>query len=191
VPIRIPPPEVKVKCPHCHVVSKSAWEEIDLGRDPDGSWALRHTRCNDCDRLIIVLREYGEVRSSGALSLPPSVLKAERMVWPKPVARTPVPAQLPKPLADDYLEACKVLPDSAKASAALSRRCLQNLLVERAGVAKKDLVDQIQEVLDSKQLPTRLADDLHVVRVVGNFAAHPVKSKSTGEIVEVCGLRKF
>ena len=49
----------------------------------------------------------------------------------------------------------------------------------------KDLAGQIQEVLDSKQLPSHLADALDAVRNVGNFAAHPIKSKSTGEIVDV------
>ncbi len=117
-------------------------------------------------------------------TLPPK-LKAERMVWPRAVARKPVPIGVPKAVADDFIEACTVLPDSRKASAALSRRCLQNLLIEKAKVKKKDLYDQIQEVLDSKELPSRLADDLHAVRVVGAFGAHPIKSKSTCEIVEV------
>jgi hypothetical protein len=30
-----------------------------------------------------------------------------------------------------------------------------------------------------------LADDLDAIRVLGNFAAHPIKSTNTGEIVEV------
>jgi hypothetical protein len=67
----------------------------------------------------------------------------------------------------------------------LSRRCLQNLLIDKAGVTK-DLFDQIQEVLDKPgALPTPLAEDLDAVRVIGNFAAHPMKSKATGQIVDV------
>ena len=107
------------------------------------------------------------------------------MVWPPAVARTPIPEKVPKSIAKDYGAACRVLADSLEASAALSRRCLQNLLVEKARVKKKNLADQIEEVLVAKQLPARLADDLHAVRVIGNFAAHPIKSKSTGEIEEV------
>jgi len=34
-------------------------------------------------------------------------------------------------------------------------------------------------------LPSELADAIDAVRVIGNFAAHPIKSKSTGEIVPV------
>jgi len=78
-----------------------------------------------------------------------------------------------------------VLPDSAKASAALSRRCLQHLLREKASVKHQDLAKEIQEVLDSRTLPTYLADGLDAIRVIGNFAAHPIKAQSTGEIVPV------
>jgi len=50
---------------------------------------------------------------------------------------------------------------------------------------KKDLFDQIQEVIDSKKLPSYLSKDLDAVRNIGNFGAHPIKSKATGEIIEV------
>jgi hypothetical protein len=58
-------------------------------------------------------------------------------------------------------------------------------LREKAGTRKKDLNDQIQEVIDSKRLPTHLAAAIDAVRVLGNFAAHPLKSQNTGEIIEV------
>ena len=34
-------------------------------------------------------------------------------------------------------------------------------------------------------MPSWLAENLDAVRVVGNFAAHPVKSTHTGDVVEV------
>jgi len=43
----------------------------------------------------------------------------------------------------------------------------------------------IQNVLDSRILPGYLADAIDAIRVVGNFAAHPVKSKDTGQIIAV------
>jgi len=52
-------------------------------------------------------------------------------------------------------------------------------------VRTSDLADEIQQVLDSKSLLTHLAEAIDAVRNIGNFAAHPIKSKSTGEIVEV------
>jgi hypothetical protein len=48
---------------------------------------------------------------------------------------------------------------------------------------KKDLADQIDEVLPT--LPGYIREMLDAVRVVGNFAAHPIKSTHTGEIIEV------
>ena len=35
------------------------------------------------------------------------------------------------------------------------------------------------------RLPSYLAEAIDAVRVTGNFAAHPIKSRSTGEIVDV------
>lgn len=71
------------------------------------------------------------------------------------------------------------------ASAALSRRCLQHLLREKAGVKKGDLTNEIQQVIDSGKLPSHLADAIDAIRNIGNFAAHPVKSTASGEILPV------
>jgi hypothetical protein len=87
--------------------------------------------------------------------------------------------------ADDYREACLVLSDSPKASAALSRRCLQNLLREVARVKPSNLADEIQQVIDSGKLPSSLVDSIDAIRNVGNFAAHPMKSQRSGEILSV------
>jgi hypothetical protein len=78
-----------------------------------------------------------------------------------------------------------VLADSEKASAALSRRCLQHLLREKLKVKRGDLATEIQQVLDARSLPTHLAEDLDAIRNIGNFAAHPLKSTNTGEVVDV------
>lgn len=86
-------------------------------------------------------------------------------------------------LAADFAEAEAVLVSSRKASAALSRRCLQFILTTAAKVTKRDLADQIDEVLPS--LPPQLADNVDAIRHVGNFAAHPMKSTNSGEIVDV------
>jgi hypothetical protein len=92
---------------------------------------------------------------------------------------------VPPSIAQDYREACLVLAHSPKASAALSRRCLQNLLVDAAKVSNKDLSTQIQDVIDSGNLPSHLADSIDAIRNIGNFAAHPQKSRNTGEILSV------
>jgi len=107
------------------------------------------------------------------------------LVRPKGLNRPPVPSEVPPEFAEDYTEACLVLADSPKASAALSRRCLQNLLREKAGVKHSNLADEIQQVLDSGTLPSHLTEVIDAIRNIGNFAAHPLKSEKTGEILPV------
>ena len=48
-----------------------------------------------------------------------------------------------------------------------------------------DLSKEIDQVLDSRKLPTEVAENIDAVRNIGNFAAHPSKSTSTGEVVPV------
>lgn len=108
MPIHIAP-EARLKCPHCLVGFKSAWTQTDLGNDADGNWTVWTTQCPACDRFVIRLREYALV--PGRTIVPK--FKTERMVWPKATSRNPVPPQVTKTLASDYLEACMVLPDSA------------------------------------------------------------------------------
>ncbi len=164
-----------MKCPHCLESFFEEWEEIDIDKDSEGGWRIRHCKCPACERVIIQLGRW----------TPPGFLRWEYLVRPKTISRSPLPPEVPTEFAEDYKEACLVFADSPKASAALSRRCLQNLLREKANTTKRDLADQIQEVLGSKTLPTYLAESLDAVRNIGNFAAHPIKSKSTGEIVDV------
>jgi hypothetical protein len=49
----------------------------------------------------------------------------------------------------------------------------------------RDLNAEIETLIASGKLPSHISEGLHAVRVIGNFGAHPIKSTSTGEIVEV------
>ena len=180
-----------MKCPHCLTDFHDNPNHIVIGSDADGEWGLVTHNCPACERLVIYLAKQDNAAEAHVRAL---ALGARPwfgsetivgLVRPKGIARTPLSPDVPEEFAADYREACLVLPDSPKASAALSRRCLQNLLREKAGTTKKDLADQIDEVLDSKQLPPYLAGDLDAIRNIGAFAAHPLKSKSTGEILDV------
>jgi Domain of unknown function (DUF4145) len=106
-------------------------------------------------------------------------------VRPKSIARKPLSQEVPPECGKDYQEACLVLADSEKASAALSRRCLQYLLREHVGVKHSDLANEIQQVLDAGKLPSHLAEGIDAIRNIGNFAAHPTKSQHTIEIFDV------
>jgi len=109
---------------------------------------------------------------------------SEYVIWPRSGYHRPLPDGVPAEIRADYVESCIVLPHSPKASAALSRRCLQALLLSAANVKPTDnLARQIESVLES--LPVEVAGALDAVRTIGNWAAHPTKAATTGEIVDV------
>lgn len=172
-----------MKCPHCldsfhHIQSA---KETNVVQDRDGAWCVVSYVCPTCERATLALA----TRAHFNAPIDPASVQ---LIRPRGSQRPPCPQQVIAAdpiLAADYAEACLVLPDSAKASAALSRRCLQHLLHTQAKTTKRDLFDQIQEVLDSHALPSHLAENLDHVRATGNFATHPIKSTNTGEIVLV------
>ena len=110
--------------------------------------------------------------------------KKKNMLYPKQTNRAFDLTDVPKDIAEDYQEACLVISDSPKASAALSRRCLQSIL-RNEGFSDKSLFKEIQNAIDSNKLPSHISDSLDAVRNIGNFAAHPLKDTSTGEILPV------
>lgn len=110
------------------------------------------------------------------------------MVYPIGANRGPISSDVPNEIANDYIEACNVLPISAKASAALSRRCLQHML-HAHGYRARDLANEIGMILNEqdplKALPRKVREAVDSIRHFGNFAAHPVELKATLEILEV------
>jgi hypothetical protein len=150
-------------------------DETVYAQDPESKVEIWAASCNLCRRMLI-----GYTARRGADKEP----LHERLIWPL-TSEWFVPETVPKSIATDFREACEVLSISPKACAALSRRCLQALLWEKGGTRARELAQQIQDVLDSGQLPPDLAQELDAVRAVGLFSAHPKKSKSTGEIIDV------
>lgn len=175
-----------MKCPHCLTTFHDQWKEFYLNEDKDGFWSVFICTCPACNRMVVNL-----ARGAGIQALPDnkgkriSSIEMRRVVHPKVASRTPPSQYVPEVYAKDYLEACLVLSDSPKASAALSRRCLQALLRDVVGVKPGSLDKEIQQVIDSGKFPSHISEDLDAVRTIGNFAAHPLKSQSSGEIIEV------
>lgn len=171
-----------MKCPHCLVSIHIDPEFTMIGQTHKGTKSLfvGFQRCPECNKHIVWLDETDDFRV-----LPHRNSWNLKMVYPRSASRSPLPPEVTGPIAEDYKEACLVLADSPKASAALSRRCLQTLLHEKAGVEHRDLGKDIQEVLDLGKLPPHLAESIDAIRTIGNFAAHPIKSTSSGEIVDV------
>ncbi|MBN1473959.1 MAG: DUF4145 domain-containing protein [Syntrophaceae bacterium] len=172
-----------MKCPHCLVEFHDSVRLYPLEKDTESEWGVLVRLCPHCNRNIIELAQ-GDILTT---SVGPRFRNPynHRMIRPRSVNRMPVPPQVHPDFVNDYKEACLVLSDSPKASAALSRRCLQHLLREKGSIKKSDLANEIQQILDAKTLPSYIAESLDAVRNTGNFASHPIKSTSTGEIVPV------
>lgn len=111
------------------------------------------------------------------------------MIYPSGANRGPVPSEVPPEIAQDYIEACNVLPVSPKASAALSRRCLQSMLHAHGYKAQKGLAKEIDALLNeadpTKALPNKLRVTVDGIRNFGNFAAHPIDDKTALQIIDV------
>ncbi len=162
-----------MKCPHCRITFHDQPSMQTLGEDVDGIRSIYWRRCPSCKKFVVSLQT---VKAG---------LGTEELVYPRAATRPPCSPEVPERLAEDFHEACLVIADSPKASAALSRRCLQHLLREYAGVKKGDLSSEIQQVIDSGKVPSFATEAIDAIRNTGNFAAHPAKSSKSGEIIDV------
>lgn len=85
----------------------------------------------------------------------------------------PLPGYIPKPIIDDYYEACAIRELSPKASATLSRRCLQGIIRDFWGISKSRLIDEIEGIKEKVDPLTWEAIDS--IRKIGNIGAHMEK----------------
>jgi hypothetical protein len=158
-------------CPHCSIHFHDNWIEhafmrsgaVLAAHDGKGNeyyWWFRSAICPgpQCNKITIELctKHPNGVQSSDWWQ-----------VFPTGSNRGPVSPDVPAEIAKDYVEACKVLPISPKASAALSRRCLQRML-RAGGYVAKDLAKEIDLLLNEtdpkKALPHKLREtELHPV----------------------------
>lgn len=174
-----------MQCPHCTVNIHPVFSETritDQGSIFFGAierlatmWVVSSMVCPACGRPILTMTG----RSQDG-----TYIYGPHFIYPRATSRAAAPVEVPTTLAEDYKEACAVLTDSPKASAALSRRCLQNLLAGQ-GYTQKDLAKAIDAVLQSRTLGAHLSENLDAIRNIGNFAAHPLKDTNSGAILPV------
>lgn len=167
-----------MKCPHCQTGINPPQKESDLVSGNEGFWMLVAEDCPECKHTIIMLKHL--VRSGTTHKL-----VGTAVVYPRTASRPPAPVAVSDGLRSLYDEASLVASDSPRAAGALLRRALQELIRDKAGITKPTLDAEITELLASSQLPGYIADIVDAVRVVGNFSAHPIKSTSTAEILDV------
>ena len=180
-------------CPKCKLsFTMGSGQSTYIDKDNrDRHWWLAFAICPGCDQLVVwlvTMTGYAFQENLGNhnpawYSTPPDGAQIET-IFPKVSPRGPAPPEVPPEFAEDYVEACLTFADSPKASAALSRRCLQHILQEKLGAQGRDLYHEIRWAIENANLPSSIVDLLDVPRKVGNKAAHPALTDA-GVIVDV------
>ena len=170
-----------MQCPHCAIRIHDAWRGqgmvYETGRAP--TWHYRMVRCPECDKDTVEICD-----------IDPQSPVANRWLraYPTGSNRGPVPSEVPGHIAQNYTESCNVLPISAKASAAMSRRCLQNILHDhgyKAGSLATEIDLLLNEKDATKAIPTALRITIDGIRNFGNFSAHPITDVTTLQVIDV------
>ncbi len=179
-----------MKCPHCllaiHPAARTTLLEtavipaIEAGPHQGDDYQILATLnvCPNCRGASVDFERYDFS----------SFLFDKTTVFPAVGKFNPAPPEVPADIADDFNEANLVLRLSPKASAALSRRCLQGVLSSH-GYTSHNLVNQVEDALAeqdaSKSLPSAIRENMDAIRNFGNFSAHPITDKTSLQVVAV------
>lgn len=154
------------KCPYCNTVCrddgtiyKNVYQTFEdsgpISFDPDapGAVILTLANCPNCGGV--------SVRLVGKCITP--------YAYPPPGAIN-LPGYIPSSICSDYMEALSIVNASPKASATLSRRCLQGMIHDYWGVHEKNLNAEISSLKGKVDLSQWKAMD--ALRKIGNIGAH-------------------
>lgn len=173
-------------CPHCGIAFHA---QINLTRvvDRNNNFVIESSTCPVCNETNLFL--YHAHKPSG---VPISSTSLQRgapigLIWPvdSGFSSKYECEFVPEELVDDYNEAQIILPHSAKASAAISRRIIEHVLEEVVPEKKGNLNAMINGLENKEGYPKTLVSKLHGLRKIGNFAAHPKKDSLSSEIIDI------
>ena len=139
-------------CPHCNVYAKQEWFELSYSAD---YYVSTHELCicSHCDQNSIW-------NTSSKTIVDPSI-----------TTNIPPHEDMPEEIKSLYMEALSVIDLSPKASSALLRLALQNLMPligANTGKINEDIAKLVRE-----GLPEEIQQALDYCRVIGNNAVHP------------------
>jgi predicted RNA-binding Zn-ribbon protein involved in translation (DUF1610 family) len=118
-------------------------------------------KCPNCGQYSIQLVGVG-----------PAVREVSSQISPKSLAKQ-FPNYIPLAIRNDYEEACAIVTLSPKASATLSRRCLQGMIRDFWNIKESNLANAIEK-LEGK-IPAPQWKVIDGVRRIGNIGAHMEK----------------
>ena len=190
--LNVTPKALSLSCPHCQVYAVMKIDDSVKRFDIDDDYGIAFNNaenllfdficsCPDCDKTVFVQAQV----QVDAEELSERTAGEVISVYPYRV-RVDVPSEVPEKYASDFREAVLVLDLSPMASAALSRRILQHILRDEFDISgQPNLAEEIKVFISECGAPSHLTRDVDAIKTVGNFAAHPTKYTSTGEVVAV------
>lgn len=165
------------QCPYCSMVmpisqdtiserypSFSYSNDIDIYTNNKTSKScvkISFYKCPNCGQFTIMAKGIGE-----------NVNDINVYLRPKSLAKQ-FPKYIPDGIRQDYEEACAIVNLSPKASATLSRRCLQGMIRDFWGISKSRLIDEINEL--QNKIPAQQWKVIDGIRRIGNIGAHMEK----------------
>lgn len=135
----------------------------------------------DCKEFTYVTKVSTSTNANGYYNEPDEVVE----YWnnrPQGVVKS-FPSYIPKAILSDYKEAALIKDLSPKASATLSRRCLQGMIRDFWKVKEKNLFEEIKAIEEKVDTDTWHAID--AIRSIGNIGAH--MEKDIDIIIDVDG----
>ena len=179
-------------CPYCDRAQTATEEQLSQEREIIGNSESVHgrigfvvlsVRCANAKCRKLELQLYLCKLKSNEFE--PYISKSSVIqhwqLLPESSAR-PQPDYIPKPIVEDYTEACRIRDLSPKASATLSRRCLQGMIRDFCGIAGKSLfaeIDVLGEAVNQgdgiRHVNQDTVEAIDHVRKIGKYGAHMEK----------------
>lgn len=177
---------VLMKCPFCQHDIAAAWNPLlcssdFLGRQMPQSFPFISTSIqrNHKPVALRVIVHWLQCQNTGCEEIVVQITRTEGSgmgeTWialPKHNALPALNQLVTDPWRKDYLEAWKILEDSPRMSAVLSRRILGDLLEKYAGRKEYTLASRIDEFIKETKHPLYIRQNLHYLREMGDFGAH-------------------
>lgn len=147
-----------IYCPNCKKHTRLT-ERAHYTRPNNKRYRYEIGECNACDFFMLVERVAGIMEK----------------IYPNPLPE-PVDDRIPEPIRKDFEEANLCYSVNAyRAAAAMARRALQSICLDKGANEKDHLYQQIDWLFSQRIITKDLKEWANEVRHVGNDGAHPKK----------------
>lgn len=140
--------------------TEDAFNEINFSLSLYPGLIVRIYHCPNCTETTIISQVYTPKTESIGNDIP---------IYPNSLAKK-FPDYIPQPIRSDYEEAYSIVNLSPKASATLSRRCLQAMIHDFWNINGRNLLNEINQLQNEVSAAQWKAID--ALRQLGNIGAH-------------------